>query len=202
MNFAILPAGICNVPDASGLIYGSPMIYYKSMKLFLKQGNILDVEADILVCSANISLTMTGGVGADITKRYGTQMQHELHSILRKRRPHFAHQGEVVTVRPPGLPYKAVIHAVAVDPLYQSSPEVIEFIMEKVFSSAQSFDAEKIALTALATGFGNLSLEEFAEGLRPHLNKEYPPLKEIVICQIEDYRFKELREAFPEGLLE
>ena len=165
------------------------------MKLILKQKNILDVQADVLVCSANVSLNLTGGVGADIIKRYGTQMQEDLHQILHNRTQNFAQQGEVVVCHTDGLPYKAILHGVAVDPLYQSSPAVIEFILKKIFTIAQEFGAERIALTALATGFGNLSLAEFAEGLRPLLNKEYPPIKEIVICQIEDYRFKELKDS-------
>jgi O-acetyl-ADP-ribose deacetylase (regulator of RNase III) len=166
------------------------------MKLILKQCDILDIKAEILVCSANVSLNLTGGVGADIIKRCGAGMQEELHEMLESRTPKYASQGEVYVCNPHGLPYKTVFHAVAVNPLYNSSIQVIEKLLEKVFLKAQEFDAQSIALTALATGFGNLTLEDFAKGLKPHLSKDYPPLKELYVCQIEDYRFAELQEAF------
>jgi O-acetyl-ADP-ribose deacetylase (regulator of RNase III) len=169
------------------------------MKLFLKQCNILDVPADILVCSANVSLNLTGGVGADIIQRYGTKMQEDLHNILKERSSNFAQQGEVIVCHTEGLPYKAILHAVAVDPLYKSSTATIELILGKIFAIVQTFEANSIALTALATGFGNLSLDEFADGLLPYLNKNFDPIREIIICQIEDYRFEELKEAFPKA---
>ena len=73
--------------------------------------------------------------------------------------------------------------------------------MRGIYEKAVEYKAERVALTALATGFGNLSLSEFAEGLRPHLRSEYLPIKETVICQIEDFRFEELQEAFREDLI-
>ena len=136
------------------------------MKVILKQGNILDIEADVLVCSANVSLNLTGGVGADIVERYGTEMQAELHGQLNARTPHYAFQGEVFSCHTKGLPYKTVLHAVAVDPMYKSSVEVITEIVRKCLQISEGVGARSVALTCLASGFGDLTLEDFIKGLK------------------------------------
>ena len=168
------------------------------MKLLLKQSNILDIPADVLICSANVMLNLTGGVGADIVARYGIEMQAELHEMLEKRSPKSANPGEVFVCRTSNLPYTAVLHAVAVDPLYHSSPELIELTVEKSLNIASELGARTVALTALASGFGNLTLDDFSKGVKPLLSRNYPPIDELVISQIEDYRFRELKEAFLE----
>ena len=169
------------------------------MKLLLQQANILDIPADVLVCSANVMLNLTGGVGADIVARYGTEMQAELHEMLEGRTPKCAVPGEVFVCHTAGLPYLAVLHAVAVDPFYHSSPEVITATVERAMTIAVELGAETVALTALASGFGDLTLDDFAAGVRPLLAQEFAPIERIVIPQILDYRFRELQEAFPEG---
>lgn len=165
------------------------------MEIRLVNKNILDVDADILVCSANVSLNLTGGVGADIVDRYGTKMQAELHQILNERMPHYATQGEVFVCQTEGLPYKAVLHAVAVDPMYVSSVEVITEVVRRCFKIAEEFKAQTVALTCLASGFGNLTLDDFMEGLKPVL-KENWQIEKVFLAQIEEYRFKELEEAW------
>jgi hypothetical protein len=43
-----------------------------------------------------------------------------------------------------------------------------------------------VALTALGTCFGHLSLAEFAEGVRPLLSQEIPPIDEVCVWLLED----------------
>ena len=169
------------------------------MQLHLQQINILDISADVLICSANVCLNLTGGVGADIVARYGNEMQSELHQQIAERIPRCAKQGEVFAVYTKNLPYKVVLHAVAVDPMYHSTSEIIARTLENAFQLADEHEAKIIALTALASGFGDLTLDDFAKGLRPLLALEYKHIQTVTIPQIEDYRFKELCEAFPEA---
>jgi len=58
-----------------------------------------------------------------------------------------------------------------------------------------------VALAALATGFGHLSLAEFAEGIRPLLRQEFPPIDEGCICLLEDYRVQELGQHLTEATM-
>ncbi|GEM_PF-6934871 len=93
------------------------------MQWTITHGDILDVPADVLVCSANVFLNLSGGVGGAILFRYGEAMQKELHGILAHRQRRFVDRGEVIQISPCGTPYKALLHAVAVDALYESSPQ-------------------------------------------------------------------------------
>ena len=158
----------------------------------LKESNILDEPADVLICSANVSLNLSGGVGADLLGRYGTKMQNELHHMIASRTPRAANRGEVFQYMGDELPYKAVLHAVAVDGWYHSTPLIVQEVIEKAFRMAAQYNARKVALTALATGFGDLTLEDFADGVRPLLNRDFPPLDEVCLCLMQAYRLEQL----------
>ena len=148
----------------------------------------------MLVCSANPHLTLSGGVGADLLARYGTAMQVALEKVVRQRTPHFIPQGEVIPYTDTVLPYRAVLHAVAIDGWYDSSPRIIKQTITTALRMAAGYAARRVALTALATGFGHLSLAEFADGIRPLLDQVYPPIDEVCICLLEDCRVRELSE--------
>jgi O-acetyl-ADP-ribose deacetylase (regulator of RNase III) len=163
------------------------------VKWKIKCGNILDERVDVLICSANVFLNLSGGVGGQLLGRYGMKMQNELHRHLKDRIPHAAKRGEIFTYTDPKLPYKAILHTVAIDGWYHSSAKIIEEVTVASLKICQSLNADSVALTALATGFGNLTLAEFAEGIRPVMAMEFPPITDVVICLYEDYRTAELQ---------
>jgi O-acetyl-ADP-ribose deacetylase (regulator of RNase III) len=165
------------------------------MRWTVKQGNILDEPADVLVCSANVFLNLSGGVGGEILLRYGDAMQQELRRHLTDRGLHFVPQGEVVSCAPCRTPFQAVLHAVAVDGFYQSSPAVIEAVVARSLQRAGSLGAKRVALTALATGYGRMALADFALGLRPLLAREFPPVAEVVVCLRNRHHVEELSAA-------
>src|SRR5688572_1690243 len=120
------------------------------MRWTLKTGNIADEAADVLVCSANPHLTLSGGVGADLLARHGSAMQATLDRIVRQRTPHFIPQGEVVPYSDTTLPYQAVLHAVAIDGWYDSSPQIVERTVATALRMAAGYGAKRVALAALA----------------------------------------------------
>jgi len=168
------------------------------MRWQLKQTNLLDEPADVLVCSANVSLNLSGGVGAELLGRYGDKMQKSLHAIIHGRSPRAAKCGEVIAYSGDELPYKAVLHAVAIDGWYKSSPQIITDITRKALKMAADLGARKVAFTVLATGFGNLSLAEFAQGVRPVLQDEFQPVEEVVFGLLLDFQVAEMARHFPE----
>jgi O-acetyl-ADP-ribose deacetylase (regulator of RNase III) len=168
------------------------------MRWVIKHGNILDEPADVLVCSANVNLTLSGGVGADLLARYGSTMQQTLQAILQARSPHCAQRGEIIPYQGAELPYKLVLHAVAIDGWYESASEVITDILRRALEMAAEHDAKKVALTALATGFGRLTFAEFASGLHPLLKANFPPIEEVAICLLLDFQVTELGSQLPE----
>jgi len=168
------------------------------MNWLLKNKNILDEPADVLVCSANVHLTLSGGVGAELLGRYGNAMQEALQKMLKERTSRCAQPGEIFTYTGDEVPYKAILHAVAIDGWYDSSPRRITEIARDALTMAAEMGAKKVAMTALATGFGRLTLAEFAEGIRPLLRENISPIAEIVICLLLDFEVVELARHLPE----
>jgi O-acetyl-ADP-ribose deacetylase (regulator of RNase III) len=167
------------------------------MSWILKQNNILDEPADVLICSANVHLTLSGGVGADLLARYGNAMPTVLHEVVQKRNPHCVEQGEIIPYTGPEIPYRIVLHVVAIDGWYESSSEIVTDVTQRALQMAAAKGAKKVALTALATGFGHLTLAEFGKGITPLLNASMPPIEEVVICLLLDFEVAELARHVP-----
>ena len=58
-----------------------------------------------------------------------------------------------------------------------------------------------VGLTSLATGYGNLTLKDFAEGICPLMSDIFMPIEEVRICLFEDYRVRELSGYLPEAVI-
>ncbi len=159
-------------------------------------GDILDVPADVLVCSANVWLNLSGGVGGAILLRHGDAMQRELHRWLADRGRRHAKPGTVVRTGPHGLAVGAVLHAVAVDGFYQTSAERVQGCVSTSLSMAAELGARRVAMTALATGFGRLSVADFAAAVRPLVGVPCPPVEAVVV----GVRHAEERDAVAAGL--
>jgi O-acetyl-ADP-ribose deacetylase (regulator of RNase III) len=134
------------------------------VRVEVKQGDILAESADVLICSANIYLNQSGGVGGEILRRHGDSMQQALHSYLVKHGLNFVQQGQVVETDGGGTNFQKVLHAVAVDGWYHSSADVVADVLEKALQRAAELHAKKVAVVALATGYGRLTMREFAQG--------------------------------------
>jgi O-acetyl-ADP-ribose deacetylase (regulator of RNase III) len=167
------------------------------MRWAIQHGNILDEPADVLICSANVFLNLSGGVGGEILLRHGGEMQRELRRYLAEHRLNFVRQGEVVACGPCGTPYKAVLHAVAVDGFYGSSPQVVRAVVARGLALAASLGAARVALTALATGYGRMTMADFARGLAPVLGAAFPPVADVVVCLRNRDDVEELSRALP-----
>jgi O-acetyl-ADP-ribose deacetylase (regulator of RNase III) len=98
------------------------------MLLELYKGAIHDLQvAKVLVCSANVSLNMSGGVGGALLSRYGSKLQVELHSHFSTQGPRFVRLGDVIVTHPTGTPYKPVLHAVTVEAARNCVKEIARF---------------------------------------------------------------------------
>src|SRR5262245_5939336 len=150
------------------------------MRWLLYHGDILDVPADVLVCSANVYLNLSGGVGGAFLLRHGPGMQEALHGFLAERGLRHVPRGEVVVMPPCGSPYRAVLHAVAVDAFYDSSADVVAAVVTASLQRAAEFAAQTVALAAVGTGYGRLTMADFARGLASVLGHEFPPLEQVV----------------------
>ena len=152
------------------------------MRWRVQQGDILDIQADVLVCSANVYLTLSGGVGGAFLLRYGPEMQTVLERYLIDRNIRHVERGDVVEMPPCGSPYRAVLHAVAVDGFSASSGEVVGQVISASLQRAAALSAQRVALAGLAMGYGRLPVAEFAAGLGQVLRRCFAPVEEVVVC--------------------
>jgi hypothetical protein len=68
---------------------------------------------------------------------------------------------------------------------------------ERALTLAASLGAAKVALTALATGYGRLPIRDFARGLAPVLALELAPVADVVVCLRDRIDADELAVALP-----
>ena len=157
------------------------------MKLSIQIGDVLDQPADVLISTANPQLNMSGGVNGAILLRGGQAVQEELHEHLKRRGLDSAAPGSVVRTDPGPLAVKHVPVAVAVDAFYDSSVDLLRATIEAALCEAQRLHAATVVMPSLATGYGPLTMDQFAEGLRLALQRPWPPIQELkVVLRRED----------------
>ena len=151
-------------------------------EIVVKVGDLLDEASDVIVSTANPWLNMSCGVNGAILPRGGEKVQEELHSYLRNLGKSAVEPGTVVLTTPGPLRARQILHAVAIDPFYDSSIEVIECTVRTVLTEARRLGAKTVAMPYLATGYGHLSMEQFAAGFAQAIEAEdWAPIERVVV---------------------
>ena len=159
------------------------------MEIEILVGDVLDVPADLLISTANSWLQMTGGVNLKIILRpQGEFVYEELQRHLRATGQRYVEPGTVVRTGPGSLPVNHILHAVSIEPSYDSSVELVTQTIVKALDQARGLEARTVTIPALATGFGPLSMEEFATALCCATARDWSPLEvlKVVLRQQED----------------
>jgi O-acetyl-ADP-ribose deacetylase len=152
------------------------------MKIEILVGNVLDVPADVLISTANPWLQMTGGVNLAIIVRPKDELVHaELQQFLRERLARFVEPGTVVCTGPGSLVVKHILHAVSIDRSYDSSVQLVASTLGRALGRARELGARVVSTPALATGFGPLSMEEFATALKQATEQDWSPLETLKV---------------------
>jgi O-acetyl-ADP-ribose deacetylase (regulator of RNase III) len=159
------------------------------MEVEVLVGDVLGVPADVLISTANPWLQMTGGVNLKIILRpRGEFVQEELQRHLRAAGRRYVEPGTVVRTGPGSLPVKHILHAVSIDPSYESSVGLVAETIVTALRQARELEARTVTIPALATGFGPLSMEEFAAALGRATARDWAPLEvlKVVLRHEED----------------
>ncbi len=151
------------------------------MEIQVKTGDVLDESADVLISTANPWLNMSGGVNGAILAREGEAIQRELHEYLKRHGKPTVEPGTVIRTGSGGLAVQFVFHAVAIDVFYDSSVELVELTITNALNLARQCGALTIAMPALATGYGHLAIEQFAEGLAKTVERHWHPLVRLTV---------------------
>jgi O-acetyl-ADP-ribose deacetylase (regulator of RNase III) len=152
------------------------------MKIEILVGDVLDVPADVLISTANPWLQMTGGVNlAIILRPRGEFVYEELQRHLQASGRRYVEPGTVVCTGPGSLPVKNILHAVSITPSYESSVELVADTLVTALRQARELGARVVSTPALATGFGPLSMEQFATALRQATERDWSPLETLKV---------------------
>jgi O-acetyl-ADP-ribose deacetylase (regulator of RNase III) len=166
------------------------------MDVSVLAGNILDVPADVLISTANPWLQMTGGVNlAIILRPRGEQVYDELQQYLPRTGRRIVAPGTVVRTGPGSLPVTHILHAVAIDPSYDSSVELVARTLTSAFGQARDLGAQVVSVPALGTGFGPLSMAEFAAALVQARARDGAPLEHLKVVLQDEGAAETVRAA-------
>jgi O-acetyl-ADP-ribose deacetylase (regulator of RNase III) len=154
----------------------------EAMKIDVLVGDVLQLTADVLVSTANPWLQMTGGVNlAIILRPRGERVHEDLQRHLPATGRRMVPPGTVVRTGPGSLPVKHVLHAVAIDPSYDSSVDLVASTIVTALTQARELGARSVSMPALATGFGPLSMTDFATALLQATRRDWSPIETLTV---------------------
>ena len=165
------------------------------MKIIIKVGDVLSEPADVLISTANPWLNLSGGVNGAIREAVGADLQTELHELLKQQGMSALPAGTVVRSNAYTLPFNHILHAVAIDPFYDSSTVLVKATFEKALDMAVELQALTVSSPTLATGYGPMSVSDFGSAVAPVLKKSsLENLTLNLVVRREDHAI-ELQEA-------
>jgi O-acetyl-ADP-ribose deacetylase (regulator of RNase III) len=149
------------------------------VKVVVKTGDVLDEAVDVLICTANPLLAMSGGVNGAILARGGQDVQKELQAQFKTGGKGFVAPGTIVRTGPGPLRVKHILHAVGVDMSYNSSIELIAGLLRAGLEKAAHLGAKTVATPAIATGYGPLTMKEFAQACKSAIGQSPTGVEEL-----------------------
>ncbi len=122
------------------------------------------VEADALIYSTNIDLRLSGGVGAALLEKYGTEIQDKLFNTIDDTGRQIAKVGEVFECSISTMPWEIVFHTVATNNIYETKAETVRDILDYCLNICiENGNIKSVVTSALGCGWGDLSHSEFID---------------------------------------
>ena len=150
------------------------------VRAIIKQGDIFEEAVDVLISTANPQLSMSGGINGEILCRGGLDVQAELREYQKQVGREFVEPATVVVTGPGPLKNVGhIVHAVAIDVWYHSSPDMVAQTITNALNAAAGLGARRVALPGLAMGYGHLPAAEFGRGLAMALRRDYAGIEEL-----------------------
>lgn len=162
-------------------------------------GDLLNIAADGLLCSANPNLNLSGGVGGAFALRYGPEMQKLLHQDLAERGIKHVPPGTAVVVPSCGSPFKAVSQAVAIDVFYDTNAELIYQTYLTAISALTTAGCRSIAAACLGCGYGRCPEEEFLKSIERLIATPLENVDHITLATTNRSLAESLRLLIPEN---
>ncbi|TWU62020.1 macro domain-containing protein [Crateriforma conspicua] len=165
------------------------------MHVEIKVGDVLQCPADVLISTANPWLNLSGGVNGAILSAVGPAIQDELHNFLKSQGISAVPAGTVVYSGAGNLPFQCILHAVAIDPFYDSSIDLVGQTLRTALGMAVERGAQTVASPTLATGYGPLTITDFGRAVSPlQSESKFDAITLSIVVRSEEHR-GELQEA-------
>jgi len=143
------------------------------------QGDITEIQADVIVNAANEKLFHGGGVARAIADAGGSVLIKESNEIIRKRGR--LEIGEAVYTSAGNLKAKYVIHVAGPR---GTKPEKLEQAIENVFQLAKRLEAKSIALPAVSCGIFGFDKKQGSEIIY-RISKKYYKDMDVYLVSID-----------------
>ena len=161
-----------------------------------RAGDIADAKADAIVCSANFEMKMRGGVGAALKAKGGAVIEDE--AMKGGQQP----LGSCIATTAGTLGAKHVLHAVSA----WNEASCVGRAMQHALLLSDEVGARSIALPALGTGAGRVTLETCANAmmtaLKWHLHLGGTRLRQVQVVLENEAKLAVYREVAEEALRE
>ena len=82
--------------------------------------------------------------------------------------------------------FSRIIHAVAIDPFYDSSHQVVCETLTAAFNDAVSIGAQSVSMPTLATGYGPMTIDAFARAFAESVLDCFPIEKVTIVVRSEE----------------
>ena len=167
------------------------------MQRHILHSDIVDVPADAMIYSTNIRLTLTGGVGVALLKKFGIGVQIALQNASVGTGRHMAEVGDVFETTISAAPWKKVFHTIATDELYHTNAEVVRSILQRCLRRCLELDhVRNITCSAIGSGYGDLDLHVFASIAEDVCSQfEHTALNTFSIVSFDVSDYKKICEA-------
>jgi O-acetyl-ADP-ribose deacetylase (regulator of RNase III) len=139
-------------------------------RIELWNGDICDLEVDVIVNAASTALWMSTGVGGALKRRGGDSI--EFAAVGQGPVP----IGAAIVTTAGTLAARAVIHAVSLDNHRRTSAPAIAQAVRSALDRAREIEATSIAFPALGTGVGGYPLDEAARVTVTAVRESLPSL--------------------------
>jgi len=156
------------------------------------KGDITEIECCAVVNATNNHLWMGSGVAGALKKVGGAEIERE---ALEKGPIEI---GSVVETTAGHLSAKWVIHAAVMGQKLETSTAIVSRSTSNALRLSERLRAKCVALPALGTGVGALSMEECARAMRSGLESALPlkSIEEIVFVLFGPRAFNAFKSAF------
>lgn len=165
-------------------------------RIELWNGDICDLEIDVIVSAANPSLWMATGVAGAIKRAGGDEIEF---AAVRQGPVEL---GSAVVTGAGRLAARAIIHAVSLDRDRRTSGAAIEAAIRSAMARAREIEADGIAFPALGTGVGGYPLPDAARlsvaAVRDELDRS-PTIERVVFALRGGAAYEAFKDAISEA---